>query len=133
VGSPAANGQTVVTATDVHVVLVPSPGGPVPTPLPHPFLGRMVSALAPTVTVGGDPAATVGSVAQNQPAHLPTPPGASFQTPPSNRATVRVGSATVLVAGNPAARVGDLVETCNDPTDLPAGTVAVAHPTVMVG
>jgi hypothetical protein len=24
---------------DIYIVLVPTPGGPVPTPLPHPFVG----------------------------------------------------------------------------------------------
>jgi uncharacterized Zn-binding protein involved in type VI secretion len=38
----------------------------------------------------------------------------------------------VLINGKPAARQGDTALTCNDPADLPAGTV-VAAGTVMVG
>jgi len=38
-GQPAAKQGDQVVATDVHIVLIPSPGGPVPTPLPHPFVG----------------------------------------------------------------------------------------------
>jgi hypothetical protein len=38
-GKPAAKkGDKIVSATpgDIHIVMVPSPGGPVPTPLPPP-------------------------------------------------------------------------------------------------
>ena len=35
-GQPAAKQGDQIVATDTHIVLVPSPGGPVPTPLPHP-------------------------------------------------------------------------------------------------
>ena len=43
-----------------------------------------------------------------------------------------LGSATVTIGGQPAARAGDIATTCNDPADLPVGTV-VAAGTVMVG
>jgi hypothetical protein len=29
----------LVIGADVHIEMVPTPGGPVPTPFPHPFLG----------------------------------------------------------------------------------------------
>jgi uncharacterized Zn-binding protein involved in type VI secretion len=101
-------------------------------PLPHSFTGVLDGGLVSTVTVGGQPAAVVGSTATNTPAHLPTPPGVSFQRPPSDKATVQVGSATVTIGGKAAARSGDTAMTCNDPADLPAGTV-VAAGTVMIG
>lgn len=132
-GQPAANAQSLVQATDTHIVLVPSPGGPVPTPLPHPFVGRPSSGLATTVNIMGQPAAVVGTVADNQPPHLPTPPGVSFQTPPSNRASITIGSATVRLGGNAAVRNGDVATTCNDPADLPVGAVVVPASTVMIG
>jgi uncharacterized Zn-binding protein involved in type VI secretion len=47
----------------------------------------------------------------------------TFQSPPANRGRVQVGSATVRINGRPAARNGDPALTCNDPSDLPAGTV----------
>jgi len=84
------------------------------------------------VNVMGLPAATVGSVADNTPPHLPTPPGVSFQNPPKNKATIKLGSQTVLINGKGAARNGDTAETCNDPADAPIGTV-VAQGTVMIG
>lgn len=132
-GLPAANAASLVTATDVHIVLVPSPGGPVPTPLPHAFVGAMDSGLAGAVNVMGQPAATAGTGASNRPPHLPTPPGVSFQSPPSDTASILLGSATVRVAGAAAARHGDVATTCNDPADLPAGSVVVPASTVTIG
>jgi uncharacterized Zn-binding protein involved in type VI secretion len=131
-GVPAANGASQVVGVDVHIVLVPTPGGPVPTPLPHPFAGLVDGGLVQTVKLGGQPAAVVGSTSSNSPPHLPTPPGVSFQRPPANRGTIMMGSTTVLVGGKPLARLGDPVITCNDPADLPAGQI-VAAGTVLVG
>jgi uncharacterized Zn-binding protein involved in type VI secretion len=131
-GQPAANGSSSVVAVDTHIVMVPSPGGPIPTPLPHPFSGTLDSALCSTVKIGGQPAAVVGSTASNSPAHIPTPPGTSFQAPPANRGQVAIGSATVKIGGQPAARNGDPVTTCNDPADAPVGQI-IAVGTVMVG
>ncbi|HKZ50902.1 MAG TPA: PAAR domain-containing protein, partial [Dehalococcoidia bacterium] len=52
-----------ITAMDTHIVLVPSPGGPVPTPTPLPFSGVLSIDLSPSVSIEGRPAATVGSIA----------------------------------------------------------------------
>ncbi len=131
-GQPAAKQNDQVTATDMHIVLVPSPGGPVPTPLPHPFIGLIDGNLSADVKIGGLPAATVGSTASNTPPHLPTPPGTAFQIPPTNRGTIMVGSATVIINGKPAARNGDQVQTCADPVPNMTG-ILVAAGTVMIG
>lgn len=132
-GQPAARQNDTVTATDTHIVMVPSSGGPVPTPLPHPFNGMLMSGLSTSVMIDGLPAATQDSVAQNTPPHIPTPPGTSFQKPPTNQGKVMMGSATVLIDGKPAARQGDTVVTCNDPADAPVGTIAAGSATVMIG
>lgn len=129
-GMPAAKQGDRVMATDTHIVMIPSPGGPVPTPLPHPFAGVIDGALATKVNIQGKPAAVVGSTATNTPAHVPQ--GGSFQKPPSDKATIQNGSATVRIEGKAAARNGDPALTCNDPADLPAGTV-VAAGTVSIG
>lgn len=129
---PVARQTDQVTAVDMHVVLVPSPGGPVPTPLPHPFAGTLQSNLVPTVLVNGLPVATTGSVAVNTTPHLPTPPGTSFTVPPANKGVVQTGSATVLAGGQPVARLGDTVLTCTDVPVAP-GTITSGSPTVMVG
>jgi uncharacterized Zn-binding protein involved in type VI secretion len=88
--------------------------------------------LSSDVKIGGQPAAVVGSTADNTPPHVPTPPGTSFQKPPSNKATIKVGSPTVKINGKAAARMGDVAETCNDPADLPVGQV-IAVGTVLIG
>ena len=131
-GKPIARQADQVTAVDIHIVLVPTPGGPVPTPLPHSFAGQLMSALSTSVTANGKPVATVDSIAQNLPPHLPTPPGVSFQKPPANQGTVMLGSATVKVGGKMVARAGDIVKTCNDPADAPVGQI-IAAGTVLVG
>jgi len=131
-GAPIARQNDQVVAVDTHIVMVPAGPSLVPTPLPHPFTGVLDGQLVSTVKANGRPVATVGSTATNTPSHLPTPPGTSFQKPPSNRGTVRLGSQTVLIGGKPAARAGDKADTCNDPADLPAGTV-VAAGTILVG
>jgi uncharacterized Zn-binding protein involved in type VI secretion len=130
---PAAKQGDRITATDTHIVLVPAPlAPPVPTPLPHPFIGIINGNLSSNVNIMGMPAATVGSTADNTPPHIPTPPGAAFQKPPANRATIKLGSPTVNINGKMAARNGDIAETCNDPIDLPVGqTIAVG--TVLIG
>jgi uncharacterized Zn-binding protein involved in type VI secretion len=131
-GKPAANANSSVIAVDTHIVMVPTPGGPVPTPLPHPFSGLLDGNLVNTVKIGGQPAAVVNSTASNNPPHIPTPPGTSFQKPPANRGTVLQGSLTVKIGGKFAARLGDPVTTCNDPADVPVGQV-IAAGTVMIG
>ena len=131
-GQPIARQTDQVTALDTHIVMAPTPGGPAPTPLPHPFAGQLSSALSTSVQANGKAVATVDSIAQNQPPHLPTPPGTSFQKPPSNQGTVMLGSATVKIGGKMAARAGDTVKTCNDPADAPVGQI-VAAGTVLVG
>lgn len=131
-GAPIAKQDDSVIAVDTHIVMVPTAGGPVPTPLPHPFSGKLDGALSSSVKVGGKAVATVDSTASNQPSHTPTPPGTSFQKPPANQGKVIRGSATVKVSGKAVARVGDMVETCGDPADAPVGSI-VGGGTVLVG
>jgi uncharacterized Zn-binding protein involved in type VI secretion len=130
-GAPAAKQGDTVPAVDIHIVMVPAVA-PVPTPLPHPFSGTLNGGLDQTVKIGGQPAAVAGSTCANQPPHIPTPPGVSFQKPPADQGTVAMGSSTVLIGGKPAARAGDTVNTCNDPADAPMGSI-VAAGTVLAG
>ena len=129
-GQPAAKQGDQVMATDIHIVMIPSPGGPVPTPLPNPFAGQLDDGLVSDVKIEGKAAAVQGSKASNTPAHLPA--GGPFQSPPANKATIQLGSGTVLIGGKPAARNGDTAMTCNDPSDVPGGTV-IAVSTVLIG
>jgi uncharacterized Zn-binding protein involved in type VI secretion len=131
-GMPAAKQGDQIVATDTHIVMVPSPGGPVPTPLPHPFIGIINGGTSPNVKIMGMAAATVGSTATATPPHIPTPPGTAFQKPPTNQGRIIMGSGTVKINGQLAARNGDTAMTCNDPTDMPVGKV-IAVGTVMIG
>jgi len=129
-GLPAAKQGDQITAIDIHIIMIPTPGGPVPTPLPHPFMGIIDNNLSPDVKIMGMPAATVDSIASNLPPHIPQ--GGPFQKPPTNKATIKMGSVTVKINGKMAAKNGDMAMTCNDPVDLPAGTV-IAAGTVFIG
>jgi uncharacterized Zn-binding protein involved in type VI secretion len=121
-GKAAAKLGDQVTGTDVHIVMVPSPGGPVPTPTSLPFSGKIAQGCSTSVLIAGKPAATAGSVAVNLPPHVPPAPG-TFSKPPDNRGTIIGGSPSVLIGGKPAARVGDRVLTCADPVPAPNGTI----------
>ena len=132
-GQPAAKQGDRIVGNDIHVVMVPVPlKDPVPMPLPHPFVGTIGGGTSTNVNVMGKPAAVLGTTADNSPPHVPMAPGTAFQKPPTNRATIQTGSPTVRINGKPAARTGDKALTCNDPVDLPSGTV-VATGTVLVG
>lgn len=127
---PCAKMGDKVVGVDTHVILVPSPGGPVPTPTPCPFSGTVTSGVSSTVLIDGQGAAVVGSVADNLPPHIPM--GGPFQTPPSNKGTVARGSESVLIEDKGVARAGDTVTCCNDPQDQDTGSV-IAVGTVLAG
>jgi uncharacterized Zn-binding protein involved in type VI secretion len=129
-GQPAARQGDLITAVDVHIVLLPSPGGPVPTPLPHPFSGTINGGLSANVNIMGRPAATVGSTADATPPHIPQ--GGPFQVPPANKGQIITGSATVRINSKPAARNGDQAMTCSDGPPVRPGTVTAVS-TVMIG
>jgi len=95
-GAPAAR------ITDMHVcpmvtVVVPHVGGPIMPP------------GAPTVMIGGLPAARVGDMLV-------------CIGPPD---TIALGSVTVMIGGMPAARLGD--------TTAHGGTIVAGCPTVLIG
>lgn len=127
-GNPAAKQGDQVLATDTHIILMPPYS--TPTPLPHPFTGMLSGGLSADVNIGGMPAAILSSTADNTPPHIPQ--GGPFQKPPANKGQIIMGSGTVMINGQPAARMGDTASTCNDPADLPVGSVMGAG-TVFIG
>lgn len=129
-GQPAAKEGDRIVATDIHIEMVPSPGGPVPTPLPNPFMGSLDGDLSSDVKIEGKAAAVVGSTATNTPAHIFK--SGPFQKTPADKGKIIMGSSTVMINGKQAARNGDTATTCNDPADLPGGSV-IASGTVMIG
>ena len=130
-GKPVAMEGDSVIGIDTHIVLVPSPGGPIPTPVPLPFNGVLDAELSDDVRIQNKKAAVVGSKAHNQPAHVPA--GGPFQKLPSNEATVSTGSGTVFVNNKPLATLGDSAITCADPADAPNGTLVPQGITVIAG
>ena len=130
-GKPAAKQGDKIVATDTHILMIPAAAGaPVPTPTPMPFNGMITTGLSTDVFIEGKPAATVNSGAVNLPIHIPA--GGPFQKPPSNQGKIMVGSTGVFINGKPAARQGDMAMTCNDPMDMPVGSV-VAVGSVFIG
>jgi uncharacterized Zn-binding protein involved in type VI secretion len=129
-GEMAAKEGDHIIAVDTHIVLVPSPGGPIPTPLPNPFDGLINGNLSTDVRIMGLFAATVGSTAENIPPHIPEE--GTFEVPPTDQGEIITGSESVMINGRPAARNGDTAMTCNDPVDLPVGRV-IAEGTVLIG
>ncbi|WP_211463554.1 PAAR domain-containing protein [Collimonas silvisoli] len=132
----AKTGDSIVNAADIHIVLVPSPGGPVPTPQPFPFNGKISMNTSLNVRINARPAATVGSMANNIPPHIPTT--GTFQIPPTNLGRVMLGSPTVRINGKGAARAGDICETCHDippagPQGPPPTVQVLGMPTVRIG
>jgi uncharacterized Zn-binding protein involved in type VI secretion len=127
-GQPAAKRGDRITATDTH--LIQPPGSAPPTPVPHPFSGILDGGLSTDVKINGRPAATVDSTATNTPPHVPR--GGTFVKPPSDQGRIITGSRTVRINGKAAARSGDTALTCDDPVDLPVGTV-VATGVVGIG
>ncbi|HEX7315689.1 MAG TPA: PAAR domain-containing protein [Pyrinomonadaceae bacterium] len=92
--------------TDFHQCPLQTPA--FPAPIPH-VGGPIVGPGAPTVLIGGLPAAKVGDLAI-----CIGPPDAVVK-----------GSATVKIMGLPAARMGD--KTAH------GGTILLGWPTVMIG
>jgi uncharacterized Zn-binding protein involved in type VI secretion len=127
----AARKDDPVFAMDIHIVMIPTPAGEVPTPLPHPFNGKISSGVSTNVKINGKPAAMMGCEVQNSMSHIAM--GPRFQKNPTNKGKILIGSPTVLINGKMAARQGDMVMTCNDPADLPMGTITAGSPTVMIG
>lgn len=101
---PAAKQGDKIVGVDTHIIMIPSPGGPVPTPLPHPYMGIIDNALSSTVNIMGMPAATVDSTATNTPPHIPQ--GGPFQKPPDNKAKILMGSFDVLIGDSGASGGG---------------------------
>lgn len=131
-----------VVGVDIHMVMVPTPAGPVPTPLPHPFvgvvfdpLGAAIGAAIGAVFGGGGPVlinhmpvGNTGTEVKGVP-HFPTPPGVSFAPNdiPDHEGTIVTGSKTVHMAGASAGRLTSMVSSCNFPLNLPT-SVCMAVP-----
>ncbi len=81
--------------------------------------GVITGPGAPTVLIGGQPAARLGDLQV-----CPLVDGVK----PHVGGAVITGSATVLISGMPAARVGDVTQCAGPP-----GTIASGFPMVLIG
>jgi uncharacterized Zn-binding protein involved in type VI secretion len=90
---------------DMHVCPMVTPGLP---PIPH-VGGPIMPPGAPTVFIGGMPAATMGSMC-------------TCVGPPDS---IVLGSMGVLIVGKPAARMGDMC--------AHGGSIILGCPTVLIG
>lgn len=118
----AAKHFDLVVGVDVHIVMLPSPAGLVPTPMPVPFTGFVFDPMEwlpgqATVWINGMPRATAGTSVLAAPGHVPV--GGPFLKPPGNEGEVFMGSSTVIGQGEPLAFGGVPVLTCQD-IGLPA-------------
>ena len=98
-------GQPAARITDMHVCPMQTPAVP---PIPH-VGGPIIGPGAPTVLIGGLPAAVVGD-------------SATCVGPPDS---LVMGSTTVLLGGKPAIRMGD--------TSAHGGSIVAGMPTVLIG
>jgi hypothetical protein len=88
----------------------------VPTPMPHPYIGKLNANLSQDVEIGGKKAAVKGSKAKfESPGHFPMPPGVNFQSPPNNEAEVTNGCCdTVKINKKDACVLGAKATSCDD-------------------
>src|SRR4051812_39019449 len=103
------------------------PPAPVPTPVPHPPLPLMIIKGAPTVLIGGMPAARLSDTTMicTLPTCVPAGPG-----------IIMLASFTVLISKLPAARMSDMTlhPSCIAPIPMPTGKVLPpCCPTVLIG
>ena len=98
-------GQPAARISDMHVCPMVTPGVP---PIPH-LGGPITGPGAPTVLIGGMPAAVMGDMA-------------TCVGPPDS---IIKGSVGVMICGKPAARMGDMC--------AHGGTIVLGCPTVLIG
>ena len=114
----AAKHMDPLVGIDTHIIMIPSPAGPIPTPLPHPYVGMVfdpldyVPVLGASVYINGLPRGVAGSNGKALPPHIPM--GGPFMKPPTNESELFMGSATVVVDGDPQAFLALPVLSCQD-------------------
>jgi RHS repeat-associated protein len=114
----AAKHMDPLVGVDIHITLIPTPAGPIPTPLPNPYVGMVfdpmdyVPMMGATVYINGLPRGVAGSNGQALPPHIPM--AGPFAKPPSNESEIFMGSSTVLVDGDPQAFLAMPVLSCQD-------------------
>jgi RHS repeat-associated protein len=107
-----------ILGLDIHIILIPTPAGPVPTPLPHPYIGFMLDPLdwipkiGASVWVNGLPRSQAGTAGFEVPKHIPM--GGMFQKPPTFESEMFMGSSTVSIEGEPFSFLALPLLSCHD-------------------
>lgn len=106
-----------ILGLDTHIIMIPTPAGPVPTPIPHPYVGIVMDPcdyapiIGGTVKINGLMRAQAGSGGKACPAHIPM--GGPFgPPPPTNESEVFMGSSTVAFDGDAQSFLGLPVISC---------------------
>lgn len=127
-GNPAACVGDMVLQNAPHCHAPIHPPAPTPTPVPHPAVPLTIMPPgAPTVLIGGKPAARVTDM---------TGPCITPPCIPGGPGMIMLGSFTVLIGGLPAARVNDMTlhASCVAPIPSPVGKITgPGCATVMIG
>ncbi|MBK8566758.1 MAG: hypothetical protein IPN76_26355 [Saprospiraceae bacterium] len=133
---PASKHLDIVTGVDIHIVNIPTPAGPVPTPIPHPFIGTifdsgdynfaaMAMSAASAMGVNLQGAMDVAAAAQGAMSKLPAAQLTEQLNKLKNMGKAKMGikppsgPATVKVNGLPRTRTG--TKGSNKPKHIPIG------------
>jgi len=127
-GQPIVSGDQVQATCAIHMIPNPATGAPQPAG-PLPFSAPLTTGLAVQTTIGGKPAAVVGSGGVNTPPHVGLHPADPFMAPPTQQASIISGSLTVLIEGKPAATTDSQATACG----IPGGTCVPTTTTVTIG
>lgn len=108
----------IIIGVDTHIVMIPTPGGPVPTPLPHPFIGivfdpiTFVPIVGSSIWANGLPRGLGGTKVKNAVPHIPM--GGPFQKPPMNEGEIQMGNLTIIAEWQFCSFSGMPAYTCQD-------------------
>ena len=111
---PIVQGDMVQAVCAIHLIPNPVTGIPQPGP-PMPFSAPLLTGIVPTVTIGGKPAAVVGSGGLNTPPHVGLHPADPFFVPLAQTAQIVSGAPNVLIDGKPAATTQSQATCCGMP------------------
>lgn len=118
---PASRHLLPVIGVDIHIVLIPTPAGPIPTPIPHPYIGLVfdpmdyIPKIGATVNVNFIPRGNAGTGGMlGSKVHIPM--GGPFAMAPTigHDSNNFFGSNRVTAEGSYFSAAGFMVMTCND-------------------
>jgi uncharacterized Zn-binding protein involved in type VI secretion len=127
-GKPIVQGDQVQATCSIHMIPNPATGAPQPSP-PLRFAAPLMTGLSTTVTIGGKPAAVLGSGGMNTPPHIGLHPSDPFFAPPTEQAQIMTGSVSVFIEGKPAATTESQATCCG----IPGGSCMATTTTVTIG